>query len=287
MGLQMLINAILLGGLYALMGIGFSLQWGISGIINLSYGAMVILGSYISLIAFNLLKMDPFISLILSGALLFIMGVLIYRSLLQPLLKGGIIFTLIITFAIRLIIENIILLIWSADYRTIRLAYAGSNFQFGNAFIPFTRFLSFILAIVIIYVVYLFMNNSKIGKGIQAVALDKEGAQAVGIDVQKMYMINFALGTALAGIAGSLWASIYPFSPHLLGIIVGKVFIIAILGGLGNIWGAAAGGLVLGLAETSGATFLGSEWQEAIGMVIMVTVLLVRPHGLIGKKFFG
>lgn len=287
MGLQMLINAILLGGLYALMGIGFSLQWGISGIINLSYGAMVILGSYISLIAFNLLKMDPFISLILSGAILFIMGALIYRSLLQPLIKGGIVFTLIITFAIRLIIENIMLLIWSADYRTVRVAYAGSNFQFGNAFIPLTRFLSFILAIIMIYVVYLFMNNSKIGKGIQAVALDKEGAQAVGIDVQKMYMINFALGTALAGIAGSLWASIYPFSPHLLGIIVGKVFIIAILGGLGNIWGAAAGGLVLGLAETSGATFLGSEWQEAIGMVIMVTVLLVRPHGLIGKKFFG
>ncbi len=287
MGLQMLINAVLLGGLYALMGIGFSLQWGISGIINLSYGAMVILGSYISLITFNLLKIDPFISLILSGVILFILGILIYRSLLQPLLKGGIIFTLIITFAIRLIIENIMLLIWSADYRTIRLAYAGSNFQFGNAFIPLTRFLSFILAIVIIYVVYLFMNNSKIGKGIQAVALDKEGAQAVGIDIQKMYMINFALGTALAGIAGSLWASIYPFSPHLLGIIVGKVFIIAILGGLGNIWGAAAGGLVLGLAETSGATFLGSEWQEAIGMVIMVTVLLVRPHGLIGKKFFG
>jgi len=287
MGLQMLINAILLGGLYALMGIGFSLQWGISGIINLSYGAMVILGSYISLIAFDLLSMDPFISLILSGAILFIMGILIYRSLLQPLLKGGIVFTLIITFAIRLIIENIMLLIWSADYRTIRLAYAGSNFQFGNAFIPLTKFLSFILAIVIIYVVYLFMNNSKIGKGIQAVALDKEGAQAVGIDVQKMYMINFALGTALAGIAGSLWASIYSFSPHLLGIIVGKVFIIAILGGLGNIWGAAAGGLALGLAETSGATFLGSEWQEAIGMIIMVIVLLVRPHGLIGKKFFG
>ena len=287
MSLQMLINAILLGGLYALMGIGFSLQWGISGIINLSYGAMVILGSYISLIAFNLLKIDPFISLILSGVILFIMGVLIYRSLLQPLLKGGIIFTLIITFAIRLIIENIMLLIWSADYRTIRLSYAGSNFQFGNAFIPLTKFLSFILAIVIIYVVYLFMNNSKIGKGIQAVALDKEGAQAVGIDVQKMYMINFALGTALAGIAGSLWASIYSFSPHLLGIMVGKVFIIAILGGLGNIWGAAAGGLALGFAETSGATFLGSEWQEAIGMIIMVTVLLVRPHGLIGKKFFG
>jgi len=129
--------------------------------------------------------------------------------------------------------------------------------------------------------------KTKTGKGIQAVALDKEGAQAVGINVEKMYMINFALGTALAGLTGSLWASIYSFSPHLIGIIVGKVFIIAILGGLGNIWGAAAGGLLLGFAEVAGASFLGSQWQEAIGMVIMVGVLLWRPYGLMGKKFFG
>ncbi len=176
---------------------------------------------------------------------------------------------------------------WSADYRTIRLAYAGSNFQFGDAYVPLTKFLTFIVAGILIYLTYLFMMNTKTGKGIQAVALDKEGAQAVGMDVEKMYMINFALGTALAGLTGSLWASIYAFSPHLLGPIVGKVFIIAILGGLGNIWGAAAGGLLLGFAETAGASFLGSQWQEAIGMVIMVSVLLWRPYGLMGKKFFG
>ena len=283
----MLINAILLGGLYALMGIGFSLQWGISGIINLSYGAMVILGSYISLEFFNLFHLDPFISMIMSGAILFIIGAAIYRTLLQPLIKGGIVFTLILTFALRLVIENIILKVWSADYRTIRLTYAGSNFQFGDAYIPLIKFLAFIVAGILVYLTYLFMMKTKTGKGIQAVALDKEGAQAVGIDVEKMYLINFALGTALAGLTGSLWASIYSFSPHLLGSIVGKVFIIAILGGLGNIWGAAAGGLLLGIAETAGAVFLGSEWQEAIGMVIMVSVLLWRPYGLMGKKFFG
>ena len=287
MGLQMLINAILLGGLYALMGIGFSLQWGISGIINLSYGAMVILGSYISLEFFNLFHLDPFISMIISGGILFVIGAGIYRTLLQPLIKGGIVFTLILTFAFRLIIENIILKVWSADYRTIRVTYAGSNFQFGDAYVPLIKFLAFFVAGILIYLTYLFMMKTKTGKGIQAVALDKEGAQAVGIDVEKMYLINFALGTALAGLTGSLWASIYSFSPHLLGPIVGKVFIIAILGGLGNIWGAAAGGLLLGIAETAGAVFLGSEWQEAIGMVIMVSVLVWRPYGLMGKKFFG
>jgi branched-chain amino acid transport system permease protein len=263
------------------------LQWGISGIINLSYGAMVILGSYISLEFFNLFHLDPFVSMIMSGAILFVIGALIYRTFLQPLIKGGIVFTLILTFALRLVIENIILKVWSADYRTIRVSYAGSNFQFGDAYIPLIKFLAFFVAAILIYLTYLFMMNTKTGKGIQAVALDKEGAQAVGIDVEKMYLINFALGTALAGLTGSLWASIYSFSPHLLGSIVGKVFIIAILGGLGNIWGAAAGGLLLGIAETAGAVFFGSEWQEALGMVIMVSVLVWRPYGLMGKKFFG
>ena len=161
------------------------------------------------------------------------------------------------------------------------------SFQIGDTYIPLIRFLTFLIAGVVIYAVYRFMMGTKIGKGIQAVALDREGAEAVGIDVEKMYLINFAIGSALAGAAGALWASIYSFSPHLVGSIVGKVFIIAILGGLGNIWGAAAGGLVLGIAETAGAVFFGSQWQEALGMAIMVIVLVWKPYGLLGKKFFG
>ena len=285
--LQMITNAFLVGGIYALMGIGFSLQWGISGIINLSYGAMVILGAYISLECFNIFQIDPFVSMIISGAILFVIGAIIYRRLLQPLLKGGIIFTLILTFAVRLIVENIILKVWSANYRNLTLSYTGSNFQIGEVFFPLTKVLVFLIAIVLIYLTYLFMTNTKTGKGIQAVALDTEGAQAVGIDVEKMYLINFAFGTALAGVTGSLWASIYNFSPHLINAITGKVFIIAILGGLGNIWGAAVGGLFLGIAETAGLAFFGAEWQEAIGLVIMVGILIWRPYGLIGKKFFG
>ncbi len=287
MSLQMIINAILLGGLYALMGIGFSLQWGISGIINLSYGAMVLLGSYLSLIIFNAFKIDPFISMFVSGFLLFLLGAIIYKFIIQPSIKGGIVFTLIITFALRLIVENIILYVWSADYRTIRISYAGRNFQFLNAFVPLTKFLTFMIAGVLIYLTYQFMMNTKIGKGIQAVSLDKVGALAVGVDDKKMYLINFALGTALAGITGTLWATIYSFSPHVMDVIIGRVFIIAILGGLGNIWGAAAGGMLLAFVETTGATFVGSHWQEAIGLLMLVLVLLFRPHGLIGKKFFG
>lgn len=287
MELQLVCNALLLGGVYALMGAGFSLQWGISGIINLAYGAMVILGSYLSMVLFNTFHIDPFLGIPLSGAALFILGAAIYRGILQPLSKGGMVFTLILTFAIRLILENVMLVLWSADYRTIRVAYGGVSFDFFGAHIPLVRLLAFVVAMITVYLLHLFMKKTKTGKGIQAVALDRIGAQAVGIDIQRMYLVNFALGSALAGGAGALWASIYSFSPHLVGAVVGKVFIVAILGGLGNIWGAAAGGILLGIAETAGVSFFGAEWQESLGMVIMVAVLLWRPYGLLGKKFFA
>jgi len=287
MNMQMLVNGVLLGGLYALMGLGFSLQWGISGIVNLSYGAMVILGCYISLECYSLLHLSPFISIIISGAILYALGALIYRTVLQRIVRGGIVFTLILTYAVRLIIENGLLRVWSADYRTISLSYAGDNFQFAGTVVPLVKSLVFVVVTLLVYVTYCFMLKTKTGKGIQAVALDREGAEAVGISVEKMYLINFALGTALAGIAGSLWASVYAFSPDSMNMIAGKVFVIAIIGGLGNIWGAAAGGLLLGLAETVGATLIGSQWQEVIGMAIMVIVLVWRPYGLMGKKFFG
>ena len=287
MELQLVCNALLLGGVYALMGAGFSLQWGISGIINLAYGAMVILGSYLSMVLFNAFGVDPFLGIPLSGLVLFVLGAMISRGLLQPLSRGGMVFTLILTFAVRLVLENFMLVLWSADYRTIRVPYGGVSFDFLGAHIPLVRLLAFIVAMVTVFLLYMFMKRTKTGKGIQAVALDRVGAQAVGIDIQRMYLVNFALGSALAGGAGALWASIYSFSPHLVGMIVGKVFIIAILGGLGNIWGAAAGGILLGIAETAGVSFFGAEWQESLGMVIMVAVLLWRPYGLLGRKFFA
>jgi branched-chain amino acid transport system permease protein len=287
MGMQTIFNALLLGGIYAVMGVGFSLQWGISSIINLSYGTMVILGSYVALAAFNHLGIDPFLGLFISGAVLFFLGAIIYRLILQPLSKSGFVFTLILTFAVALILENFMQAVWSADYRTIRVPYAGISFEFAGAYVPLIRVLAFVVAGVVISGLFLFFRHSKTGKGIHAVALDKVGAEAVGIDIQKMYRVNFALGAALAGGAGALWASIYSFSPHLVGTLVGKVFIIAILGGLGNIWGAAVGGLALGLAETLGATFVGAEWQEAIGLVIMVLVLIFRPYGILGQKYYA
>ena len=263
------------------------LQWGISGIINLAYGAMVILGSYLSMVLFNAFGVDPFLGIPLSGLVLFVLGAMIYRGILQPLSRGGMVFTLILTFAVRLVLENFMLVLWSADYRTIRVPYGGVSFDFLGAHIPLVRLLAFIVAMVTVFLLYMFMKRTKTGKGIQAVALDRVGAQAVGIDIQRMYLVNFALGSALAGGAGALWASIYSFSPHLVGMIVGKVFIIAILGGLGNIWGAAAGGILLGIAETAGVSFFGAEWQESLGMVIMVAVLLWRPYGLLGRKLFA
>ena len=285
---QILLNGLMLGGIYSLMGAGFSLQWGVSGIINLMYGGTIILGSYLAFTAFKLLGMQPLASVIPVGAALFILGFLIYQLLLRPTVRrGSFVITLVMTFSIELVLENFMLLVWSSDYHMITTPYSNLSMQIWHAYLPVSNFILFIVSLAVIYLVYLFMTRTKTGRGIQAAALNPTGARIIGVDVQRMYAINFALGSAIGGVAGVLMSSIQSFSVVLTGSLVGKVFVIAILGGLGNIWGALLGGITLGLVESYGTLVVGSAYSQAIGLVVMVLVLIFRPRGLIGKKYWN
>ena len=206
---EIALNGLLLGGLYTLMGAGFSMQWGISGIINLSYGGMIVLGGYIAI---------------------------------------------------------------GLDFFVVHL--------------PLIKVILFGISILAVLLVYLFMNRTKPGKAIQASALNPDGARFIGINTERMYMYNFGIGCAIAAVAGALSSNINAFSVVLAGGLLGKVFVITVLGGLGNIWGAALGGITLGLVESFGTVTVGSEYNEALGLIVMVVVLVLRPRGLIGKKFW-
>ncbi len=284
---QILLNGLMLGGIYSLMGAGFSLQWGISGIINLTYGGTIILGSYLAFTIAKVFGIQPLVSALPVGAALFILGLLIYQLLLRPTIRrGSFVVTLVMTFAIELVLENFMLLVWSSNYRIISSPYSSISIQIGPAYVPLSKIIIFLISLIIIYLVSLFMAKTRIGRAIQASALNPTGAQITGIDVQRMYTINFALGSALGGVAGALLSNINSFSVVLTGSLVGKVFIIAILGGLGNIWGALLGGITLGLVESYGTVIFGSAYSEAIGLVVMVIVLVLRPRGLIGRKYW-
>ncbi len=284
---EIALNGLLLGGLYTLMGTGFSLQWGISGIINLSYGGMMVLGGYVAFFLHRLINLQPIVSIIPAGIVLFFLGLLIYNFLLKPTIRrGSFIVTVIMTFAVELVLENFMLVVWASDYRIITSPYSSIGFETLGTHLPLIKLLIFGISIAAVVLVYLFMNKTKPGKSIQASALNPDGAKYIGINVEKMYMYNFALGCAIAAVAGALASNINAFSVVLAGGLLGKVFVITVLGGLGNIWGAALGGITLGLVESIGTLTVGPEYNEALGLIVMVVVLVFRPRGLIGKKFW-
>ncbi len=284
---EIVLNGLLLGGLYTLMGTGFSLQWGISGIINLSYGGMMVLGGYIAFFLHRLINLQPIVSVIPAAVVLFFFGLLVYSLLLRPTIKKGSFFvTVIMTFAVELVLENFMLLVWASDYRIITSPYSSIGFDIFGTHLPLIKALIFMMSILGVVLVYLFMNKTKPGKSIQASALNPAGARFIGINVEKMYMYNYGIGCAIAAVAGALASNINAFSVVLAGGLLGKVFVITVLGGLGNIWGAALGGITLGLVESIGTITVGPEYNEALGLIVMVIVLVFRPRGLIGKKFW-
>lgn len=285
--LQTLVNGILLGGLYACIGIAFSLLYGVMNLLNLAHGSLIMIGGYISFFALQRLGFDPFLSLPLSMGCLFIIGYLIQRIIINRVIEANIFMVMILTFGIDLILVNVALLLWSADYRTLNTTYSSENFQLGPVVVPVLRLAVFSAALLLTLALALFMRLSGTGQAIQATALDRYAARLIGIDVMKIYALTFGISAALAGAAGTLLAMITPIYPEFGGPLTLKAFIVAVLGGLGGLYGALIGGLVLGVVELVGAYVIGPSYQVGIGVVMLLAVLIFRPQGILGKRFFS
>jgi branched-chain amino acid transport system permease protein len=286
MFLQAVINGILFGAVYATIGIGFSLVWGVMNIINVAHGSFIMVGAYLSYTLYAVLEIDPFLSIPLVMAALFAIAYVIQRFLLNRVVRGSVFITLTFTFGLQILIANVCLLIWSADYRSVKLPYSSAGLEIGGIVIPLVRLGIFAVALVLTGLFYLFMRRTKTGVAINATALNFEGAKTVGIDVFNIYAITFGVSAALAGAAGCLISPIMSVNPFVGGPLVAKAFVIAILGGLGSTVGALVGGMVLGLVETVGTVFIPSSYQELLGFSVLVLVLVFRPQGLLGKRFY-
>ncbi|UCF96864.1 MAG: branched-chain amino acid ABC transporter permease [Spirochaetaceae bacterium] len=284
--LQAVINGILFGAVYATIGIGFSLVWGVMNIINVAHGSFIMIGAYLSYTLYAVLGIDPFLSIPVVMAVLFALAYVIQKFVLNRVVRGSVFITLTFTFGLQILIANICLLIWSADYRSVKLPYSSAGFEIGGVVVPLVRLGIFAVALVLTGLFYLFIRRTKTGIAINATALNFEGAKTVGIDVFNIYAITFGVSAALAGAAGCLISPIMSVNPFVGGPLVGKAFVISILGGLGSTIGALAGGMVLGLVETVGTAFIPSSYQELLGFSVLVLVLVFRPQGLLGKRFY-
>jgi branched-chain amino acid transport system permease protein len=279
---QSIVSGILTGSLYAMIGVGLTVIFGVMRIINMAHGDMVMFGMYGAFLSIAFLKIDPFLSIVIWIPLAFFVGVFIYRFLLKNIVPAGELNTLLYTAGLSLFIANFVLLVATGDYRTIKLKYAIMPLRpFGIA-VPIPLAIAFGMAILITIALYWFLVRTDTGRAIRATSQEPEAAALMGVNVDRMAIITFALGTALACGAGVLLAPSLYLYPTVGEILVAKCFVIVVLGGLGSVPGAIAGGLLLGVVESLGAVYISVPYKDAIGFVIFLLVLLFRPSGLFG-----
>jgi len=281
--LQTIVAGILIGGIYGLIGMGMSLIMGVMGIINLAHGQLMMVAMYITFVLSHYMNIDPYLSLLVTMPSLFLLGCFLQKFLLNPLMKKESILPenqVLMTVGIGMVLAEIARFIFSSDYKTVKTSYSSSAFFLGNISFNVPMCIAFVFSIAFTLVLFWFLLRTDMGRSIRATAQDKDAATLMGVNSSRITIITFGLGSSLTAAAGSLLIPIFYLFPDIGGPFTLKAFVITILGGLGSTVGAIFGGLVLGIAESLGATYIGMGYKEMVGFVIFLLVLVFLPGGL-------
>ena len=279
---QILLNGLMLGAIYACIAVGFSLVWGVLNVINMVHGAFIILGGYLTFFAWLHFKIHPFLMILPVAAVMFVLGYILQRGMINKVISKPVLTTLTLTFGLEMILYNAMNLVFSATPRRISLDMG--LLKLGELLLPVDRIASMVLALTLTGLLYLVLRTSKIGRAIVAVRMDRDAASLMGINVKEIYAITFGIGAFMAGACGALVAVVFPVSTSLTGLFLGKAFVICVIGGLGTVPGALVGGLTLGVIESFAGYWLGPQNAILIGFILMLVLLVVRPTGIVGKK---
>ncbi len=289
--LQTLLSGLLLGGLYALIGIGMTLIMGVMKIINLAHGELMMVAMYMAFWLFSVFHIDPYLSVIIVAPMMFIFGMAIQKALINPVLKVESILPenqVILTVGIGMVLQNLATIMFTSDYRSTPVDYASDAWYLSDFWrsapielslsVPWTG--SFVFSVLITAGLWFFLTKTDMGRSIRATAQDNEAALLMGVNVERMRLITFGLGAALVGAAGCLFLPLYYLYPALGGRFTLIAFVITILGGLGSTVGAIIGGLILGVFESLTATYLGMGWAPVGRFAIFIAALIFLPGGV-------
>lgn len=280
--LQTLVNGIILGTLYACLAVGFSLVWGVLNIVNMLHGSLIVLGSYMTFFAWHSYGISPLIALPVVALLLFVIGYALQFLMINRVIGAPVLTTLTLTFGLDLILYNFMTVYYTATPRRVTLDLGVVDIA--GIVMPVDRLLGMALALVLTALLYLVLRKSRIGRAIVAVRMDSAAAALMGIRVNRIYAITFGIGALMAGATGAIFAVIYPVTTNLTGTYLGKAFVVCVIGGLGSVPGALAGGVVLGVIESFSGQFFGPQHALTVGFVLMLVLLVVKPTGLTGIK---
>ena len=286
--IQGLILGVLTSGVYALMASGQTLIFGIMKVVNLAQGALVILSAYLSFQLFTSFDIDPFLAIPITTVIMFMVGVVIQLAFIRPLRREdrselG----LLVTFAVALLIEGIMAVVWNTSIRSVNTGYANSSWTAFGYQITLVRLWAFLLSVGVIGLLFLLLNRTRFGRAIRATVQNPESARLLGVEAERVSALGFGLGAATAAAAGSVYGLLYPFNSASHYDLISRLLSIVVLGGLGSIVGAIVGSLIVSTSAAVVASTISPTWSEMTFFVSLLLVLLIRPRGLFGVATRG
>ncbi len=286
--IQGIILGVLTAGVYALMASGQTLIFGVMKVVNLAQGAMVILGAYLSYQLFTSFGIDPLLAIPVTTVVMFVLGVVVQLVFLRPLrAQDRSELSLLVTFAVALLLEGIMSVTWNTSVRSINTSYANSSWGVAGYQITLVRLWAFLLSIAALGILFLLLNRTRFGRAIRATVQNPESARLLGVESERVSAIGFGLGAATAAAAGSIYGLLYPFNAGSHYDLISRLLSIVLLGGLGSIGGAVVGALIVSTSSAVVAATISPSWSEMTFFVILLLVLLVRPQGLFGTTGRG
>jgi branched-chain amino acid transport system permease protein len=282
---QIIASGLLLGGIYALVSIGLNLIFGVIKIVNLAHGDFLMLSMYVTFFLYTIYKINPYVAAVIIIPIFMVLGLIIYRIMIKPLLgkPETEVNTILATAGLGFVLQNAALMIWGSDFRAIQTSMTGKSYNFAGIMLSSGRLWAFIICIVVAGVLYYLLMYTRLGAKIRAVSQDTDAATLMGINVNKIYGLTFAFGIALVGIAGAIITPTFYVFPTVGLYFNTLAFIIVVLGGLGSFTGALVGGLIIGLVETVTGVVASAELAQVASLLLFLIILFVKPEGIMGK----
>jgi branched-chain amino acid transport system permease protein len=280
--LQQIVNSLLIGSVYALVAIGLTLIWGVMNVLNFAHGDFLMIGMFIAFWCYTLFKMDPLLSIPVCAALLFLLGVGVYRFIISKVMKGPGLAQLVVTFGVSIFLANLAVMLWTPDFRLIEKPLLTGTWSLGSVQLSIPKFAASVGSVVVSAAVFLFLKKTRTGKAILAVEMNRDAALLMGINTERINSLSFGIGSALVGVAGAFLSMYYYIYPQVGGLFGLISFCIVALGGFGSIEGAFIAGILIGLVQTLGGYFFDPAYKYALVFLVYLITVWIRPQGLMG-----
>ncbi len=281
---QLIASGIVLGGIYVLVSIGLTLIFGVMRVVNFAHGEFLMLSMYLAIGLYAGFGIDPYAGLLAAIPLSLLFGALIYWAVIRPVIGRPHVVQIFTTLGLSIVLQNAALLLWTGNFRQLRLPYADRVFLVAGAAVTMPQLIAFLVAALFTIALFAWLRLTYVGKAMRATAQDPSAATLVGIDTKRMFLVAFAVGTTCVAVAGMLMAPLFPTYPTVGLQFALVAFVVVVLGGLGSALGALAGGLIVAFLDVMGGFYVGIAWKEVLYFIVFIAVLLIRPAGLFGQR---